>query len=505
MSRIDFRWSAPGPIAQAYMDSTADVSIINGPIGSGKTTTSVTKAMRIGAQQRPALKQTTRNARGEEAPVRLFKVCCVVATYRQMWRSLMPSWFRRLPREVGSFTGAENAPCNHRISFQLSDGSIVDFQADFVAIGEGTAEDALRGYEPTMFYLFELDLLTDDVFTYAAGRTGRFPGMDEGGPSWHGIIADLNAPELHNWTYKRFFNKTPAQLKADGIELFRQPDGLSPQAENLDNLPGGAEYYRRQVRINASKPWYIGRMIRNRPGFSREGKPVYLSEFSDALHVSQAELEFTPGLPLQLGLDAGLNPAAIAGQRMPNGQWRILGELVGDTGTGAKRFGSDLAKWLGEKFPLARKITAYADPSAAYGADQKAGEQTWIEIVAAAAGIRVLPAPSNRLIPRLEAVRAPLTRLIDGEPGLLLCPNGCPVIRQGFNATYRYRRRKPDEESYHEEPEKNEASHPHDALQYLLAGGGEHEAVMDRNTERGRAMTRRQREHEWDPFNVGAA
>lgn len=498
--QLHLGWDAPGPISQRFMDDRSDAAFLNGPIGSGKTTTCIHKSIKLASEQRPATRARARNASGQLVPVRMFKLCCVVATYRQMWRALMPSWFRRIPKDAGDFGGAENAPCSHRVAFQLADGTIVDFYTDFVAIGENAVEDTLRGYEPTMFYLFESDLLSEEVFTYAAGRTGRYPPLDEGGSTWHGIIGDLNAPELHNWTFKRLFDRKPEDLKAEGVSLYRLPDGLSPQAENLHNLQGGAEYYRRQARLNATKPWYIARMIRNKPGFSREGKPVYLDEFNDALHV-RSRLDFVPGIALQVGLDAGLNPAAIFGQRMPNGQWRILGELVGATGTGARRFAQALAKTLKEKFQEARTIKAWADPSAAYGADKQAGEQSWIEIVAAEAGITVEAAPTNKLIPRLEAVRLPLTRLIDTEPGLLLS-DACLVLRQGFNATYRYRKVKPNEEVYAEEPEKNEASHPHDALQYLLSGGGEHFEVLDRKDRRARGRDQRAHQHEWDPFSM---
>jgi hypothetical protein len=41
------------------------------------------------------------------------------------------------------------------------------------------------------------------------------------------------------------------------------------------------------------------------------------------------------------------------------------------------------------------------------------------------------------------------------------------MLRDGFRGDYHYRRMQTSEERYTEEPEKNEYSHPHDALQYL--------------------------------------
>lgn len=500
LTRI-LEWRPPGPVAARFMASTAPVQILNGPIGSGKTTAALMKLIRLAARQAPSTRDFERGAGGALIPIRKFKACVVRDTYRQLWKTTLPSWFKRIPRTVGTFTGAENAPASHHVSFMLSDGTLLDFQVDFIAIGENAVEDVLRGYEPTAFYLNEADLLAREVYTYARGRAGRFPDMSEGGPSWYGVLMDCNAPELSVWVYQDMFKLSGDGLRAIGVELFRQPSGLSPQAENLENLPAG--YYSNAA--SSSPDWYVRRMIMNQPGYSRAGKPCY-PEFVDSLHVPDNDLVVVRGLPLQLGLDAGLNPAAIAGQRMPNGQWRIIDEVIGEQGMGPIRFAKMLAQRLHE--PLFEGIGAvrgYADPSAAYGADQQGGERTWIEIVAHEAGIRIDAAPTNKLIPRLEGVRLPLTRLIDGQPGFLLSPR-CSVLREGFNAGYRFRRMKVGEENYADEPEKNEYSHPHDALQYLCSAGGEDLEIRDRRGKQQALLggQMRQHVHDWDPV-TGAA
>ncbi len=495
---LRLEWAPPGRVSAAFMASSARLQVLNGPIGSGKTTTNLMKAIRLGTRQKPSMRQKIELRRGVWAPVRQFKLCVVRDTYRQLWRSTLPSWFKRVPREVGEFVGAENAPARHRVTFELPDGSVVDFLAEFVAIGDNSAEEVLRGYEPTAFYLNELDLLSRDVLTFARGRAGRYPDMEDGGPTWHGVLADCNAPELSSWLFKDIFTPAPADLAAARIELFRQPSGLAPDAENLANLPPG--YYEEQV--SGAAEWYVERMVKNRPGYSRAGKPVY-PEFQDRLHVAGADLPVLVGVALTIGLDAGLNPAAVLGQHSPNGQWRVLDELVGETGMGPMRFGDMLAQRLRERFPGVRTIHAWADPSAAYGADTRGGEQSWIEIVRAKTGIPIRPAPTNRLIPRLEAVRKPLSRLIDGQPGFLMSPR-CVILREGFNSGYRFRKMNVQEERYDDEPEKNRFSHPHDSLQYLCSGGGEDAEIRER-TDRGRQALRTPHEHEWDPFAGAAA
>lgn len=480
--QINLNWRSPGPVSSAFMQCNLPVQIINGPIGGGKTTTCFVKVLKLAARQKPSTVDGYRK----------FKVCVVRDTYRQLWKTTLPSWWKRIPKDVGDWNGAENAPASHRVQFQLQDGTIVDLHADFIAIGENAVEDVLRGYEPTAFLLNEADLLAREVYNFARGRVGRFPDMSEGGPTWYGILMDCNAPELQSWLYQDMFKAKPAD-----VGLFRQPSGLSPHAENTENLPPG--YYQNQV--SGQPEWYVARMVENKPGYSRAGKPIY-PEFVDTLHVARRPLEPIPGIQLRIGLDAGLNPAAAFGQRMPSGQWRIIDELVGEKGTGPKRFGRLLAQRLSERYGSIRAIVAHADPSAAYGADKKGGEFDWIEIVSAECGLRIFAAPTNALIPRLEAVRRPLTTLIDGDPGFLICPEKCPMLREGFNSGYHYRKLpNVDIERYADEPDKTPHSHPHDALQYLMSAGGEDLEIRERHEQGFRRVRHAHHVHDWDPFN----
>lgn len=476
--RISLAYRPPGPVAARFMTSSADVQLLNGPIGSGKTTACLIKSVMLACRQRPSSRDGKRK----------FRVCAVRDTYRQLWKTTLASWFKRFPRTHGDFTGSEGAPATHRLQFPLQDGTIVDFQIDFVAIGDQNAEDVLRGYEVTCFYLNEADLLAKEVYTYARGRAGRYPDMEEGGPSWYGVLMDCNAPELDNWLYQDFWSDLP-----QGIEVFRQPSGLSAQAENIANLPPG--YYATQS--SGQPEWYITRMLKNMPGYSRAGKPVY-PEFNDALHVDGIILP-VPGRKLVIGLDAGLTPAAVICQQDAHGVWLILEELASEPGVGAVRFAARLRQLLNERY-AGFEVVAWADPAAAYGVDKVEGEASWIDIVARETGIRIRPAPSNALTRRLEAVRLPLSRLIEGKPGLRLSTR-CTTLRHGFNSGYRFRKLQvAGDTRYDESPEKNEYSHPHDALQYALSGGGEDAEVMARAKRGDSSKLPRQAEGDYNPY-----
>ena len=87
-------------------------------------------------------------------------------------------------------------------------------------------------------------------------------------------------------------------------------------------------------------------------------------------------------------------------------------------------------------------------------------------------GITARPAPSNDVLIRLESVNATLTRMVDGESGILI-DKSCINLIRGFAGGYHYRRLQVSGERYDERPNKNRFSHIHDALQYLLLGAGE--------------------------------
>ena len=484
VSEFRLTWTSPGPEIDDFMAARGRVAGIEGPFGSGKTSAILVKPMFLALQAHPS----------PQDGVRRYRHVMVRDTYRQLWRTTIPSWWHWVGQDVGDWTGSKDGPATHQFRINTSEGP-VDYQVDFCAIGDNAAEDVLRGYETTSFGLDEADRLAWDVYYYARGRAGRYPRMDDGGPAWYGVMLAFNSPEWDSWLDKRI---TEGHWRP-GIEYFKQPPGMikrggklvvNPKANNLSKLPKG--YYQNQ--IEDAPQWYIDRMVLCKRSHSRTGKPIF-PEFNDDLHVAGEALEPIAGRPLGIGMDAGLSPAGIIGQQAANGQWLILDEVVPGAGTGTKRFSQALLQILEERYPdwlrsleeadpRMQMLKAWADPSAAYGTDKDpgAGEKTWIEIVQAETGITTLPAPGdNRLVARHDAVRGPLTRLIDGQhPGVLISPR-CVMIRKGMAAGYKWGQiNTADGERTITEPVKNEYSHPADGLQYLLLGAGEYQTVMGR-------------------------
>ncbi len=255
-----------------------------------------------------------------------------------------------------------------------------------------------------------------------------------------------------------------------GIAFHRQPGGLEPGAENIDNLPPG--YYERLMMTLSTND--TRRFVYNEFGAVRSGQPVY-PEFNDRFHVANDNLPSLSGKGAVLALDGGTTPAAVLLQEDEKGQIRATDEIVvfaNDAQTvleqlGPKGFAKICRRHLDQHWPKLRIDAIVGDPAMFYG--EHGEDLAWATEFGNEFGQKVRPAPvkGNRLAPRLEAVRGGLTQNIGAGPGFLLSPR-CKKLRQGFNAGYVYTRIKLSTAGgrWKDEPEKNDFSHVHDALQY---------------------------------------
>lgn len=477
MARLDLTYKAPGPVAAAFMASRNAVDLIMGPIGSAKTSTCFFRLLFTALEQAPH----------PISRIRKFSFACIRNTYRDLERTTIPSWLRWFPREIGNFTGGTGGtPAKHEIKLRLADGTTLHLVAHFIGLGDQTIEQATRGLEVTAFYLNEADLLPALVLAHVGSRVGRDPAVDAAngfaGATWRGVILDCNAPDVDSWIYAMFIEDKP-----DGWGFFRQPGGLDADAENIDNLVAG--YY--EQLIKGMPQWMKRRLVDNDFGYSRDGKPVY-PEWNDRLHVATTPLLPISGVVIRLGLDAGLQPGAVWLQPTSSGQIRVLHELTGDN-VGAETFAKAIDRINASTFAK-HDLEGWPDPAGFAKAAEATDERSWVQTVKNTLKIPMKRLPTNAILPRIEAVRQPLTRMIDGhEPGYLLSPV-CKILRKGFNSGYRFKRLKVSgTDRFDDMPEKNEFSHPHDANQYGVLGITGYAAVtgrQQRRTERAQQLAR---------------
>lgn len=464
MSGAVLNWTPPGPVALAFLMSTASLAGIMGPRGGGKTSTCAVKIMRR-SQEQP---------RSRIDGKRRYRCVIIRDQYRRYKRTTYPTvhkWIRPewSEQSIHPDTGEkcicstpQDAPGMQTFVWNDGTGDIFVW-LDFLALGELTVEELMQGYEATDAYLGEWAQLPEDTVEHLSGTLGRYPGKEHCDVTDTRIFGDFNAPDQEHFLYRLFVEEKPA-----GAAFYRQPGGTDPGAENLANLP--SNYY--QKMIDLSRRWYVDRMVRNKWGYSRDGEPVY-EEWDDEACMAAATLHPVQGAPIILGVDPGFRgPAAVFVQPMPGGQLRVLAEVVAQN-LGAMHFADEVLRTIAQRFDGCEIALAWLDPYAFHENAVDPG-RTWAEVFKARVRVRVKEAKTNAVGLRLDAVRRLLELRVDGrDPGLLVDPS-CRRLRRGFNANYRYKRT-PSGRS--PEPEKNEYSDVHDALQYAALGTGGYELI----------------------------
>ena len=460
------RWSAPGPIAAAFAASDAANPIIIGPVGSGKTTAALRKVIVL-ANRVPALPPTVSSA---GRTVKRCRVVIVARTYRVMWKNVLPSYFKVFDKQWGKWTGGEGEPWVHK--FQLADPVAnvqYDLQIDGLAVGDTPLDDLTRGLEITGAYVYEFDTLPQDTIEKFKSRCGRYPNMPSGEQQDlvpRQVWCDANAFDPDHWAFDACFG----DAKPPGREVFRQPGGRTPQAENVQNV--GKRYY--VDLVNDLKPWQVARLVDNlfvpdRPGF------VVFSDWNPLLHEAEGELEPVATLPLLVGVDQGLHAAAEVMQRLRPKVWRAIDELVvpQDEGWTAKQFAQRLADLLGQRYPR-HAVLAILDPAAKSGSGVGEGGDdaslSWFREFAEHFPYPLRIALSNKLkglTGRLSAMQDVLTRLDLGEPGFQVSTR-CKVLRKGFNGGYRLKAKPREPGVASAEIDKNFYANAQDAAQYVI-------------------------------------
>jgi len=113
-------------------------------------------------------------------------------------------------------------------------------------------------------------------------------------------------------------------------------------------------------------------------------------------------------------------------------------------------------------------------------------------------GIPIRGAQTNDISVRIEATRNPMTKMIDGKPGILINKR-CKVLRAGLAGKWVFRRLQvAGTERYADKPDKGKYSHVCDALGYYNLGTGEYQAIQGRKKRANRKPIRVKTR--WDPL-----
>ncbi len=427
-----------------FLLDNSDAAIIQGPIGSGKTRAAIMRMLRHCSEQ-PRQRDGKRRSRW----------IVVRQTYPELKSTTINAFLETFPDgEYGTMNWSPP------FTYYFDHG---DIEAEFIFLALEKEEDVkkVRSLEVTGAYVNELQYVVLPIFGEIKSRTGRYPSVKDGGCTWAGVIADMNAPEALHWVPIMFGQTpvpdyfTPDDVRTHklppGWVLFKQPPALieemgdsgevidykvNPAAENLKWLRDSGDYYAKQIH-GKTKAWIDANLL-NRAAAVMKGRAVH-PLFSADRHVSRTPLKFNPDLDLYGGFDFGLTPAAVFGQTV-RGRVFVLFEMYAED-IGSITFAPMVRRELATRFPGLdfERVKLFGDP----GGDVRgqADELTAFQIFRRN-GLMIQKAPgANRfagLHGRKETVDTILNRQVDGYQGLLLDP-GCRMLASGLQGGYQFK------------------------------------------------------------------
>jgi hypothetical protein len=429
------------PTLRRFAKSNKRIRGVMGPIGSGKSSACAIEIIRRAKLQAPA-----------SDGVRYSRWLVVRNFFPQLRDTTIKTFHDWLPPfYFGHWKQTEHTYLIDKIV--LPDGTKVNCEVLFRALDRPEHTGNLLSLELTGAWVNEAREIPKALIDLIDTRINRYPSSRRGGITWTGMWMDTNPPDTDSWWYKMFEKEKP-----DDTELFKQPSGRSNKAENIKHLPNG--YY---TKLSKGKdPEFIKVYVDGEYGYVRDGKPVYMN-YSDEMHLAKEDLTPIPGLALILGFDFGYrNPACVMSQLTPSGHYRILREWHAEN-MGIRNFVRDIIKPELMTTYRGYEVSVTGDPAGAKKSDTDA-KSCYTELYEA--GLPVMPAFSNSMEARFNAVNAFLIKLIEGKPAFQLSPN-CNLLRKGFLGGYHYKRMSTSvDDVFYDVPQKNIYSHVHDALQY---------------------------------------
>jgi hypothetical protein len=430
---------APPPSLVPFLTCDSFVSLISGPVGSGKSSAAMMK-IAYHAKQMKAGRDGVRRSRA-----------VVVRNTNQMLNdATIPTfmtWFPEGP--AGSFARTEK-------KFFLTFDDVI-CEVLFRGLDDANDVRRLLSLEVSFGILDEYREIHPDIFNALQGRVGRFPSMANGGcvmdngePNNH-VWGATNAPDADTF-WEDYMSNPPKTAK-----IYQQPSALSEDADWTANLIAG---YYETLAEGKTEDW-VDVYIHNKFGRSLAGTPVYEKSFTDDFHVAKDYLlpNGQSDNPIIVGVDFGRTPCAIFKQRDTRGRVLTLSEVT-STNMGIETFIREkLTPHVAQHYP-GYDIVCAPDPAGFM--KQQLNELTLVDALKNA-GYQCVKPPSNKPDYRIQAVERLLMQQVDGQAMYLIDPR-CTMLVKGFRHGYRYKRKKNGEIEM--SPDKNEYSHIHDANQY---------------------------------------
>lgn len=452
---MSLNYVPPGPVGESFMHDRSFVSIICGPIGSGKSTAALFKLLMLSLDQEPV------------DSIRRSRIVILRNTADQLRDTIVPTlnqWF--VEAAQGRMGGWIIKDKRFLMRFALADRTTVE--CEFWLMAADTPDDVRRllSVECSWAWVEEAREVREEVFSGLQGRVGRYPSNAMGGVKNKCVLASTNPPPIGG-----FWHKSMTEVPKDWAVFMQPPalledNSLNPLRENpfLDE-----DYY--DKLIGGKTEEWIDVYLRGKFGIGNAGQPVYKSSFKRSFHVTENPLEpiRTKTFPVVVGMDNGLTAAAAILQEDIRGRVCVLDECYVPPGVtmGVERFLDTMLIPLLRRRFFMNDIVFVLDP-ACYQRSQ-INEVTIAQTVQAR-GYRTAMSRTNDPDKRISAVEEQLTRALEGKARFLISP-ACKWLIEGFEYGYRYPAKK-DGSVDASKPTKNHHSHCHDALQYAVSFWG---------------------------------
>ena len=460
---MQLTYKANNTLAAVHQDD-AKYQFVRGSVGSGKSVGCMWHIF-LNALNQPVLAGGIRRSR----------YAIIRASYPTLKSTVIKTMLQWFNEKTGKklLNIVYDVPIRGNMRFPHPDGqSMVDIEFIFIALDREEEVNKLQSLELTSCWLNEAAEIPRGIHQMLKTRINRYPSKEDGGAYKPQIICDYNSVDTEHWLYKiaeeekpdnhSFHVQPPAMImcgKNDGV--VEDVDGnwykVNPNADNREFLD--EDYYIDQIQ--GADPDWVSIFVMNNYGDLRKGKPVY-KQYDDRRHSSDEITADWPlkGVPILVGIDLGLDPAAALAQMSPTGQFIVFDEIVTED-CSIEEFIEDYlrpklySEYRGYNFEI------FIDPA---GVARSPNDKKSAMDIFRQQRIPVRTASTNEPLARREAVNYFLRR----HEKFFICREKCPVLRKGFISEYKYELVATTVRGtqFKEKPEKNQYSHVHDGLQY---------------------------------------
>jgi hypothetical protein len=499
MGDFSLDYVANNTFAQVHAD-LSNYIFIRGSVGSGKSSGCILHMFLNAMKQYP-----------DRSGVRKSKFAILRASYPNLKSTTIDSW-------VNDWFGPTidivyDIPIRGLVRMNHPDGKTsIEMKLVFLALDREEDINKLQSLQVNGAHLNEAAEIPRGIYQMLKSRINRYPKrqtINYVHPDYRDefrkylnkygkigaidpfIIHDYNSIPTEHWLYtiaeeekpdKHSFYTQPSALlmcsKQDGFVHDAEDNyyKINPKADNLEHL--SEDYYVDQVQ--GADPEWISVFVLNNYGNLRAGKPVY-KMYDDKAHHTSRPFEVSKGIPIVLGMDTGLTPAAAFCQFTSSGQLVVFDELVTED-CSINEFAHDVLWPHIRNHYQGHKFRIVLDPENKRGqTDKKTARDILIK-----AGFPVELGKTNNPAQRFESVVFFLRK----KDGFLITDN-CTVLRKGFLSEFKYDKVSTTVQGtkWKDKPEKNIYSHIHEALQYAAMEFVEGK-IFQKNTAKRQQFTK---------------